>query len=543
MDHWGALSQYIILACNYHADDECVLMINKGEDKRKIDIVYNLKEANIFSKIILNTEPLPGGMLNSVEEIQKVVQGHFDFLLSEAGIILREGDDIYTSTDIHGIFRYYLTIKKVKYTHVMLANGDIYSDWHNQALLKLGVVSETYMNELVSNHVFDAKSTFCTKMVIFPGSNIASDYSVRGLKFLCLDIGKEFGQMGVDCADKILSSFATNVKQIGKIQNIVLTNSNGFLLNSMSAAGIDVENNLEHTLLYQELIDFYGKNLNGLIIKPHPNSHIDYENYFNGLTVFDKDMPIEFLCLNKELHIENVLCLQTTALEKISGMIGETISVGVVLVPYYHALCEIYVIGKLVEYFHSRENLSLVGLDEKFFAYFYDKVIARLGEDKTKEAMNQKKLKICYKGSIDDFRKTVREVQNSSDDMIAVFMKLPEDIPSEYFGKDFWNNIAIIRVTKSATRENTILPTNSEYIFVYFKSGKTKNYLQNFYVKKELKITGIAMQITVFTETEKALWIQNYSLKNELGRVKKEFCYFNDICRKQKAGTVVFSYN
>ena len=66
----------------------------------------------------------------------------------------------------------------------------------------------------------------------------------------------------------------------------------------------------DHVQMYKEILSHY--NLNNVIIKPHPNDDVIYEDYFKDCVVLPKKMPAELIWLNK-LPIKTVVSVDASS--------------------------------------------------------------------------------------------------------------------------------------------------------------------------------------------------------------------------------------
>lgn len=77
--------------------------------------------------------------------------------------------------------------------------------------------------------------------------------------------------------------------------------------------------------LYKTIIDKYSNSNSNIIIKPHPRDKVEYN--FENCTIMDKMIPIEALNFNKNIKVDKVITVFSTAIDAIE-FANEKINLG-----------------------------------------------------------------------------------------------------------------------------------------------------------------------------------------------------------------------
>lgn len=536
MDHWGAIAHYIVLALEKHRNEDKILIFT-GEDKEKWEILERLRKSKIFQTVIIDTEiKHPGAKLIEKKEINYAIESAIDKLFNNNNINFAQVSEIYSATDIDGVFRYYLALKKINYTYLMIDYLDIYNPYKNIGLFKTGVASNEYMDILNNSHVYDGLSKYCTKIIGFPNTEAKNEQIKK--KLIRLDIKKELDKIPMDDACTILSCFGETIENLDKIKCILLSNSEGFLWAPIDESGYVGRNRKEQVLLYQELLDFYSKKeSNSIMIKPHPNNFLDWEKYFKGIHVLNKNIPIEFVRFSKECFIEEVIAIQTSALDKIKDKISKEIVATFDYAKYYHLLCSLYVICSVYKNSKTSMPLQEFGMTEKFFKAFLQQVcLLPISED---FLFNKAYDKTCFKIykdlSVMDTFDAYRFIRAMDNDSALAVINVSLDIPL-YRLKNIPNIFTLVfRVQKDPIKSEVLLPLDDEYIIIFTKSFELKEKLKRETVDKSLQVTGVQLHAEALSEFAKERYFQEFYRKNELYAIEK---YMDVLTEFIKRGSV-----
>lgn len=127
----------------------------------------------LFNKVIFSNKiQHPGDKLHDKKLIHETILNTIDDVLNENGINIQNATKIYSTTDIDGVFRYYLASKEKHYDIIMLSVRDIYEEYKNRELYEIGDVTKEYMQLLYENHIYDGESIYCDNIFAFPGNPI-----------------------------------------------------------------------------------------------------------------------------------------------------------------------------------------------------------------------------------------------------------------------------------------------------------------------------------------------------------------------------------
>lgn len=533
-DHWGAIAHFIVLAVNYHYDDDKLLIYTEN-DKCKKQVAERWVETGIFNKIIFSNEiQHPGDRLHDKLLIEKAILEKIDFVLHENNIDINLVQKIYSSTDIDGIFRYYLAKKKKHYTLVMLSEKDIYENYKSKELYDIGDVTSEYMDLLNENHIYDGTSEFCDSIIAFPSTPLENNKIKK--KIVKFDLGKEIEKISEVMGEKILNSFGTSISEIEQYKRILLSNSGGYLWRSISAAGYDAKDILEHTLIYQELIDFYSLSTSdNIVIKAHPNNGVNWHKYFFGITEINRDMPIELIKLSRECYLSEVIALQTSAVDKIQNRVKKVILATVDFALYYHLICKLYILCKIYFDLQIQKPLHEWGFSEKFFDAFIKYVFENIGTNWSlaKSKLFQEGCFKIYKDlSVMDTFDAYRFIRAMDNDSALAVINVSPVIPL-YRLKNIPNVYTLVfRVQKDPIKSEVLLPLEDEYIIIFTKSFELKEKLKRETIDKTLQVTGVQMHAEALSEFAKERYFQELYRKNELYAIEKYMDILTDFIKR-----------
>lgn len=536
-DHWGALAHFIVLAVNRHSEEECIIVV-QGVDQARKDILERLEKVEIFSKVIVLEWEFQGAKLENQEEISQAVLKQYDQIFLANNVKIKNSDIFYTVTDIYGIFRYYLILKKIKYIHVMLSDKDIYEEYKKSEAYKRNDISKTFMDILNYNKVFDAMSPFCNKLIAFPDTEIKQIYLEKQIEVEKIDLSDELEKIDTDIVNKIVFAFNITKNKINLMTNLMLSNSQAFLRIPISLGGYCAENKLEHVLLYQMLIDFYADEpIERIIIKGHPNNFLDWRKYFIGAMILDKDIPIEFILLFKNIKLSKVIALETTAIKKIEKRIDNCILATSHFARYYHSLIKIYSICRL--YVESKENLLLeeTGIIKNFFESFINNVMDNHIKQWVlldKSGWEGKFFRICYKPSICDMLNLSNVIQYMDTESVISLIDIPDNIPFCNWNQEYFSYLLVYQIRKQVLKNDMLLPMETEYILLFTKSKCKKEKLQKIVFEKKLQVTGVQLCISALSDFEREIWLSNYNVKNELLINKKNINYVSSYIKQNQ---------
>lgn len=510
-DHWAAITQYILLSVKNHRDDYRVLMTCRSLcSKNMMNIMDNLVQLGYFDKVIYVDELFPNARCTDKNEVRESIDRYYGDFLENNDIHVDKDTVCYTNTDIHGTFRVFLTNRKIPYIHVMLSDYDVFSVSKNTEAERIGLVSKEYMEVIAESRAFTGRSEFCSQILSFPSTVIPDNYKDIESKFHVFDVFDELTKS--DKADKnnILKAFGFDVSAFENNEKaVVLTNSKGFLTPLISAGGYDGRDNNEFILLYQLLVDFYSGR-SKLIIKPHPNIYgIEWEKFFPGSILIDKDTPIELLAAIDNIFIPESVSVFTSALTKIQKIVGIQKNAGKAYCTYYHDLIKLNVLltayTELVDLlFLNKTKLEcfFAGYDDSFINSFVMNVL-KDGISVSKDPNKKYTLyRFCTNAAI-------RNILNKpSSDRVMAIIKTQESFPFFIQDNNLLSYLTVIRIDKEREWEHCLLDTKTEYVYIFSKNKNVHIILQNLNINRKLECTGISYSARSLTQFEKEIYIE-----------------------------------
>lgn len=522
-DHWGAVAHFITLAVNKHWQEEKILIYTEN-DKYKYEIAERWVLCKLFNKVIFSNKiQHPGDKLHDKKLIHETILNTIDDVLNENGINIQNATKIYSTTDIDGVFRYYLASKEKHYDIIMLSVRDIYEEYKNRELYEIGDVTKEYMQLLYENHIYDGESIYCDNIFAFPETPYDNDKIIN--KIIIYDLKNEIEKIPASIGAEILKSFNISIKELNRVKYILLSNSGGFLWRSITEAGFDAKDLTQQVLIYQELIDFYSKSVNGrLIIKAHPNNGIEWSKYFNGVPELNKNMPIEFIRLAKKCHIKQAIALQTSAIDKICDKIDNVVLATVDLAKYYSRIFALFTACMLYKSMDYEMPIIEWGFSAVFFEsymHFCMRDCIHYWDSAPNNTYESTCFTIYRNLTAMEISDTVRFLDSMDAESVLVLLNISSDIPFYRLLQNKKINLNVIKISKKALRENIVAPIVNEYIYVFSKSKLQRNKIENFRYKKQLLFSGIEIQGVSLTSYEQDIFLNNLTINSDISIFNK----------------------
>lgn len=517
-DHWGSIMHYITLAINRHYEEECILMFS-GLDPAKKEILENLREKGYFKKIITIKWEFPGGFCNKEEIIKNEIMNHFDKIFIENEVSVDKDDTIYTCSDWQGVFRYYLIQKDIPFVHVMLSDAEIYERERFLTGYKHGYISKEYLDVLLKYNVFNGQNELCKRIISFPTTQVKDEISKRKIEEY--DLVDAIERISVYNARNIWECFSKDTNNIKKISTLLLPNSQGYISTILKQ---ELDKN-EYVLFYQLFIDLYsGSKMEEILIKDHPNNYIDWKRYMPKIQVFDKNVPIELFHLNKDINIDKVIAIETTAIGKIRDKCNVYKKGSVDYVLNSKQIIKLYFVLKIyIENFLNRK-LKVKEMNLEFLEDFSLKVLTQKVQiEKIQDIESDEKEFILLKNiTVSDFFDLNALLKKLNKESVMVSLDMAENIPLNTNFADVYKYMDIIQLSKEVTEIDSIAYFETEYIYIFTKSRKTKKIIEFLSLQKEFNVTGMNVIVKTLSPLEKELFVSTYCQNNEITMQRKQ---------------------
>lgn len=359
IDHYGGLINMIALRHARHINDICILIASVGDDKDNLEILRLLQEYNVFEEVIT---VLPNShqimKMNNPEIIEQEIEILFDTYLSLGNIDLADIDKIYSSFDINGLFTLYLDIKEKKYTLVELGKNQLGYTWRKVDLVKQNLASEAYNNLMCRRGVFDGTSEYCDGEICFSDTFFERKVYNKPVEFV--EFSDEIKKFPTQLVETILNRHGVDIEKIKECSVLILPNSKYM---TKTLLGDKWEDDRTLARIYALLADYYGQVDEGdvIVFKPHPLTNISFEKYIPNVKSIPKEVPIEIINALSGIKIQQVLAINTTAIEKISNCIDSAVEAGRAFVSYMDDLPKLWFIAN---FFNVRDiNQSIYDKD------------------------------------------------------------------------------------------------------------------------------------------------------------------------------------
>lgn len=159
----------------------------------------------------------------------------------------------------------------------------------------------------------------CVKHIYCSGSDI--DLTLPGIIDVFDPI--ELSSLPEETKQRILSSYSGfDPRQIVHISSLLIPNSESLTKRALSFCG---KYYCDPIAPYTLLVDLLQIPSDRIMIKPHPHGSFSFDERFENTVILDKTFPIEFLQLLPECRIEQMLSVETSAVDKVNNLVKHSI--------------------------------------------------------------------------------------------------------------------------------------------------------------------------------------------------------------------------
>lgn len=260
------------------------------------EIVNTMKEHYLFDDVFYASETV-GNKGQSKSECSKIIEEYYDDVLKKNGYSLNDFDEFYIGSDTFISYGIYLTKKNKEIGYF---EGGFKDFFH---------ISKKRFNELNPQIATDAYKSLMNDLKISDGRNPLitcivspnSDYTCTDLKFEVFSIRDKLTELDDTTKSDIVSMYGIDVSALPKSKsNLVIMSSQW---------GLRMHPESQQTILmayvYGLITDYFIKNDNPIVIKPHPLCKIPektFERYLDS-PVLPRYFPSEYMQL-LDLNIE-----------------------------------------------------------------------------------------------------------------------------------------------------------------------------------------------------------------------------------------------
>lgn len=459
----------------------------------------------IFPKIVIFDAGKDYDFNNPITALDE----YFSNLFIENDISINKISEINSFGNEHN-FGVYLACKKLKFNFWEEGNGAFGKiKEFEEHLLKIH--GKDKMNCIKELKLIDGKNEnvinrYCNVSLL---SNNDTD------RIKNFDLQEELNLLDKNDRDLIIKFFVDE-----RIINLII-NEKSTLLLTEHLANLNILKWDEQVLMYQLLTD-YMVNEN-IIIKPHPDDLMNYEDIFFNSIVLRKPFPAELLPFIWETNPKKIFTISSTSVDGLRKSFKNIFEFNLQyshnkefyrIHKYYIAiLLLLNKINKTI-YIYGVNDIVLLNLLKIF--QLEQVQIFRLNT--IDEISNLKRNSILIIDDTMEFNDNLQvcSILNRKLNITICFINSQEDYvfyhPSYH---DIWENIEIIEIEKRKIRDDNVYDNlQNEQIYIY-----SKEYIKMEKFSKKLKYTGIEITAEMFEDDKKKIKILEAMLRASENRL------------------------
>lgn len=498
-NHYGALSQMIVLRYKFHKNEETVLLISR--DSSKTDIYQALEDKKFFDKVIPYNMDI-GSFEGNKERATQVICDYFQNLFQEAGINLIAAEKVYISSDTTCPFGIFAYKKRIAYSMVEFNPGQLTNFKRYEYREKDGNADRAYSELLREASALTGDENLVETYVLVLPRPREKSFSTHK-RTVYIDFTKELSLLSDEVKEKILSVYHISSSDFTAIDTLILTNSKGILKQS----GLPEE---KFPYLYQLLLDYYVTNAGRIVVKRHPYGLLHYTGRIpdmagniNGL------LPIEFIAFFQDVKIKNVVVVESTSVDKIAPYVNNVFAAGMDYYrnQHFQMLHQLYVAYSLAGSIGDQNIEFYQTLKLNFLQRYLHYVFPQYGSKELK-GVDPNTLKGNAFTVIDRCPPTKEAdicdgLQNAGEDAITVFLNSDESFDFYDSNRpELLDQMIPVKITKTALRENILADMEDEYIYVFAKDAEVREKVRTFSLSKTLYYTGIKIEVVPLEASE-----------------------------------------
>ena len=522
--HAGTLNLALIHRMTINKDKEAVLLVGNEQLMGPIyKKLAKLIQLDIFQEVLYCSECF-GLREKTVNGCEKAIQQHFDKVFAQSETNITDFEEIYTGVDTLHSFAIYLSLKKKKYYFF-----EAYKNFFQEAIKRLNNSKNEipiYVETMLKHGAADGSSPYATRIMRSTSVPIEGA-QVFDFETAVYDIEEEYKR-------KLFAFFDTQPVYSGNTPADVLVTCSQWVLRNFP----DVKQRA--LTIYQYIADYFACSSRNLIIKPHPLSRCstaEFKENFNGIYVFEKEFPSNFMPIMQNLSIRDAYTICSTGALTFSKQQGNSYLVGYSFYRMYPLIHKVHYLIALYDNFRNY-IFSSYGISNEFVENVKNIIFKMY--DVPMKWTNVDNI-ANYFSILDDINwnpgnygeRLLSSIRTCNQDFIIAFLNSKkDDFCTTLFLEDAKQYICIIELKKIKIKEVTVAPTNSEYIVIFAKNSEVREKIESFLYKKELYYTGYIIEAKPLKGTEKEIFI--LSQMNQRLYLKQEECWQGIIRLEQK---------
>lgn len=255
------------------------------------------------------------------EVLSSGIKEYFGRLLEESNCNINVTDEVFVSNSgAYCAFELFLTLTKIPYSLVEFSKNEFADRRLVRSINQYDEISLAYRNLVFSAGSIIGANEYCKKHIYCSNSKL--DKTLPGETYFFDPLSLK--DLRNETKEKILAAYPEmNFAKVAEISALLVPNSESLTKRAIASCGSYIRDNIAP---YTLLIDLMKIPSERLMIKPHPHGTFSFETRFSHSILFDKTFPIEFLQLLPNCRIEQMISVETSAVDKVSNLVDVSIT-------------------------------------------------------------------------------------------------------------------------------------------------------------------------------------------------------------------------
>lgn len=506
------LLELIVYKNKYIYEDDVILLIPIWL-KAKISSITTLE--SMFVKILI-FKHFPD---YEKSDVNIEIINYYDNLFYDNGITIEECEEIHVAGAQYGIGSY-LCLKQISFILWEEASGVI-SQPHilrdieqNLSVVRMEFNDKLGIYDGVSPHIYKIFANLSTQQGIIPDN--AVDF----------DVVLEMGTLSVNMRQDIISVFIP-VKAINIPNGAVLLLTEHFA----NCRRLTFE---EQVLIYQLYFDYFLKN-ETVVIKPHPDDLMYYDQLFPQAQIVKEKFPSEFMPYIFSNQPKMLATISSAAVRVLHRQFPDSMILDNDFEKRFRIIHKYYFALQIALELQEFEEFSVSGIYEPLIQILHER-------NNIKELHKNLPLSKVY--FVDDYGNEgkwdlfIEQILASAENDCYIFLNSMEQYLFFESDKDaVWENILPIIISKSRLLNESrdfYSDLKDDYIYIYTKNIFIRERINQMKLEEKLNNTGICVEKKILDENS----LQIEILKGKLKATEKRLLYYinlvNELEKKEK---------
>jgi len=479
LNHWGGFSNMMMLRTTIHAHDEAIILV---PEYIKRDFVLNKMVKNGLISAVITFDDRLFFKSTTTELLLDGILRYYDTLLYDNNLCLQNISDIYIVCDMTNTFGIYLLEKRKVFTIYEIVRNATLLRTRYDGGFKDGWIGEPYYKYQKEKGLLCGEKGNCN-IIIHSNSDVKK--IIKELPKCTIIDFDDYSIYNKETIDRILSCFDTDLSCLDSEVQLVILNSQDM------CNGHSLYTRNQSIYAFQLLLEYFGKTKLKRVIKPHPSDTVEeLKDYFLESTFIDADFPIEYIRLQKNVQISELLSISSSGADKILSLVNKYTETGWIfykIVPFLTRLDICYrLITDYTDYTLINQDVTTnwKDLEQAITKLFFEK-----NQYKTLSLKNENSsVPTCYiRNELSDM-----VLENLNKDCLLLFFKY-EVLPEMNL-----NNIVSIRIDYYPVK-NSYFNHYVQWIYGYTLNSNIIKKLEHASIRLSLKETMQEVSIQGFS--------------------------------------------